>query len=170
MAGASMAIGVAQGAVGFFGQQKQYKQQLADREENRLNAGQALTGQWAATDLRINQEGAAAAQQGQQAAVEGARARATATTAAGEGGVSGLSVDYLLRDLYAQEGRFNEATATNLQMTRSYLTAEKSAQRAGAQNQINSIPIPEKPSIMGAMLNVFGSALGSYTSYKSANP
>ncbi|MFR0657054.1 hypothetical protein SB719_21145, partial [Pantoea sp. SIMBA_079] len=80
-------------------QQQQY-------ENNRIEANRAATDNYAATQLRMQQEQKAASQELQKSQTEAAQARATAETAAGEAGVSGLSVDSLIADYYNQEGQF----------------------------------------------------------------
>jgi hypothetical protein len=167
IAALSIAASVAQGAVGYMGQQQAYKAQVEGFNQNVRSARQATFNQWNSSQLRISQEGEAATQAKQEAAIQTAKSAATAATAAGEGGVSGLSVDYLVHDLYAQRGRHDAAVDSNLQMTRSYLSGEMEAQRAQGQNQINSMPVPEKPSILPTLVGVFGSAVGTYSDYKA---
>ena len=104
VAALSLVAGIAQGVVGYMGQMSQYEHQQAQFEANREASQRAAVNQYASQQLRIQQEGEAAAQTTQDVALEGQAARSTARTAAGEAGVSGLSVNALLQDLSAQEG------------------------------------------------------------------
>lgn len=158
----TIGLSIAQGAVGYAGQQAQYKQQMEVFRQNAINASTATENQYKNLNIRAMQEDAAANQQQQQTNIEVAQAAATTQVAASEGGVAGLSVSHVLRDLYSQQGRNDAALASNHQMSRAFLAGEKKAAEAGGQNQINSVPIPEKPSILPTVLNIFGSALGAY--------
>lgn len=77
-----------------------------------------------------------------------------------------MSVEHILRDVYAQQGRNDAALDVNARMNRDYLMGEKRAAEAGGQSQINSVPIPEKPSVVPYALNAFGTGLNSYSNFK----
>jgi hypothetical protein len=159
----STGLGIAQSVVQYNGAQDQYDAQMDVQRQNAINASKATENQYANINVRAQQEEMATAQQRQESKIEAAKAASTVEVAAAEGGVSGLSVDAVLRDIYAQHGR-NEATLdVNQRMSRDYLTGELKAAEAGGQNQINSVPIPEKPSAMPHFLNAFGSSLNAYT-------
>lgn len=157
LAAVSFGISAVQGVAGYFGKRAAYN-------ANAANAVAGTEAQWASQQLRIQQEGAAATQDKFETNIAVAKAAATATTAAGEGGVSGLSVDYLLKDLYAAKGRHNAAVSQNLQMTTAYLQSEKEVTRAQGIDRINSV---EKPNFGATLLGIFGSGINAYGSYKS---
>lgn len=163
---ASIGLGIAQSAVQYSAAQDQYEQQMEVQRQNAINASRAAENQYSNIAIRSQQEDKARNQQQMQTNIETARAASTVEVAAAEGGVSGLSVDAVLRDIYAQQGRNEVALDTNARMNRDYLTGEMKAAEAGGQNQINSVPIPEKPSAAPYLLNAFGSGLNAYSSYK----
>ncbi|WP_440982396.1 virion core protein, T7 gp14 family [Shinella sumterensis] len=156
-------LGIAQSAVQYSAAQDQYEAQMEVQRQNALNASKAAENQYANINVRAQQEEMAAAQQRQESKIEAAKAASTVEVAASEGGVSGLSVDAVLRDIYAQHGRNEASLDVNQRMSRDYLTGELKAAEAGGQNQINSVPIPEKPSMMPYVLNAFGSGLNAYS-------
>lgn len=108
------------------------------------------------------QEVAAATQKQNQNQIDAAKARATTRVAAGEGGVGGLSVDALLRDLYGQEATIRDSVNQNLENTTSQLGYERQGVYTSGVNAINSRPIVQRPSALGAAL---GGASGAYGAY-----
>lgn len=166
IAALTIATSIASTGIGYMGQQQQYAAQQQAYEQNVKNARTSTYDAYDATQLRIEQEGAAANQQKFEANLQTRQAVATARVAAGEGNVSGLSVDAVLGDFYAQGGRNNSAIDQNLDMTRGALMANMKEQQARGQNQINSMPKPIAPSILPSLISVFGQGIGSYTQYK----
>ncbi|MCJ8149096.1 virion core protein, T7 gp14 family [Shinella sedimenti] len=156
-------LGIAQNAVQYSAAQDQYEAQMEVQRQNAINASRAAENQYANINIRAQQEDMARNQQQLETNIETAKAASTVEVAAGQGGVSGLSVDAVLRDIYAQQGRNDAALDVNARMSRDYLTGEMKAAEAGGQNQINSVPIPEKPSMMPYVLNAFGSGLNAYS-------
>lgn len=96
------------------------------------------------------------------------KAQATARVSAGEAGVSGLSVDALLRDLSGQAG-YDNATATEnyLRQDRSINFRRENAQNA-AVSAVNSVRQPQiqSPDYLGAALRIGQSGLNVYADYK----
>lgn len=96
------------------------------------------------------------------------RAQATATVSAGESGISGLSVDALLRDLGGMAG-YDNATATTNYLRQD---ANINIRRENVQNQavstINSIRQPQiqAPDYLGAVLKIGQAGLGAYGQYQ----
>lgn len=152
--------------MGYSAAQQQYDAQMEMARQNAINASRATEHQYAALNVRAQQEDAAAAQQKTETNIEAAQARASVLTAAAAGNVSGMSVQHVLRDIYAQEGRHDAALDTNQRMNRAFIQGEKRAVESGGQNQINSVPLPEKPSFTPYLINAFSSGLGAYTNYK----
>lgn len=109
---------------------------------------------------RSVQEVEAASVQAQQNQIEAAKAKATALTAAGESGVSGLSVDALLRDLYGQEARFNSGVAVNLENTAESIETSAENVRREGKSQVNSLPAIDRPNYLGAGLRIAEAGLG----------
>lgn len=160
---ATVGLGIAQGVMGYQAADAQYEAQMKMQQQTAINASRAAENQYSNIGIRAQQESAAASQQQQQTNIEAAQAAASVEVAAGEGGVTGLSVDHVLRDLYAQQGRSDSAMDANQRMSRGYLEGEMKAAEAGGQSQINSVPIPEKPSFTPFLLNAFGSGLNAYS-------
>jgi hypothetical protein len=132
------------------------------------NAGKAASIRYDQINTKALQEGEGAADRKFEAAIDAKRAMSTVRTAAGEGGVSGLSVAALMSDVAARHGRFKVNTDKQLQINRAYLSGEKDAAQAQGQSQINSVPIPEKPNFASTLIGIFGSGLDAVTGYQQA--
>lgn len=163
---ASIGLGIAQSVAQFGAAQQQYEAQMEHQRQNAINASRAAENQYANINIRAQQEDTARNQQQLATNIEVAQAVSTVEVAAGVGGVSGLSVEHILRDIYAQQGRNEAALDVNARMSRDYLMGEKKAAEAGGQSQINSVPIPEKPSILPYALGAFSSGLNAYSNYQ----
>ena len=84
--------------------------------------------------------------------------------------MAGLSVEALLNDFTAQEGRYRYGVRRNNELVTDQLTAEMEGARAQAQGRINSIPSlnlepVSRPTYLGAALRIGGDALGAYAKY-----
>ena len=159
----STILGGIQSFAGLAAAQSSYNSQVDSYNQNAENATRTTTKNYSNLNIRLQQEQQAAAQEKQQGEIDRAKAVASTEVAAAAGGVSGLSVDAVLRDIYAQSGR-NEATAdANLRMTKGYLQGELDAAEISGQSQINSMPIPEKPSPVPYLMNAFSTGLSAYT-------
>lgn len=161
----SAVMGIAQAAIGYSAAQDNYATQQETFRQNAENAATSAANQYSNLNIRTQQEGKAAAQAAQASEIEKSKAIASAEVAAAAGGVSGLAVDGVLRDLYSQAGRNEVAADTNLRMSRDYLSGEMKATNASAQSQVNSMPIPEKPSALPFVLQGFSAGLNSYTGH-----
>jgi hypothetical protein len=164
---ASIGLGIAQAGMGYAASSAQYDQRMEEVRQNAINASKATENNYAGLNIRAQQEDAAMVQQKTETNIEAAQAAASVEAAAAEGNVGGLSVSAVLGDLYAQKGRSEAALDSNQQMRRDYLAGEKLAAEAGGQNQINSMPLPEKPSFAPYLLNAFSSGLSAYSNYKT---
>lgn len=165
LAAASFAVQGASAVSGYAGQQANYKQEKRLYEENVRNAQIATANQYSFDQLHMQQERNATLQQTTQGRIDALRAKSTATVAAGEAGVLGLSVDHLMRDYSAREGRYDASAAENLDMNRTFMIGEMEAHRATGQNQINSMKMPQKPSFLDAGLRIAGAAVDAGSSY-----
>lgn len=163
--GASLALSATQAVVGFAGARSSFGAQMDAYQQNAENAAAATANSYKNINIRTQQEGQAHAQAAQQSKVDVAQAAASAEVAAAEGGVGGLALEGILRDVYASAGR-NEATAdANLRMSRDYMAGELDSAEAQGQSQVNGMAIPEKPSATSFLINGFASGLNSYSSY-----
>jgi len=167
LAAASLAVGTASAAVGYMGQQQAFNAQTQSNKMAQQYAVDAANQTYAATQNRMAQEQAAASTEKMNANIASAEARATAMTAAGEGGVQGNSVSQLLASYYSKQGRYNEALDTNLQMSRQALADSMDQTRNGTISTINSLPTPQRPSFLDAAIRVAGSGLSAAGDYYS---
>lgn len=165
MLGMSLAMSAGQAVLGFQAANSQYKSQMDAYRQNAENSALAAADNYSALNIRAQQEGQAHSQAALQSEIEKSQAVASAEVAAAAGGVSGLSVDAVVRDIYAQAGRNETAADTNLRMSRDYLGAELKSTQRNAQNQINSMTLPEKPSAFPFLLQGFASGLNAYSGY-----
>jgi len=163
---ASMGLGIASSMMEYQGAKSQYAAQQEFAKRNAINAANQAATQYSNLNIRAQEEDLARHQQKFQTGIEAAQAASTMEVAASQGGVAGLSVDQMLRDLYAQEGRNSAALDANHQISRRYLEGEKKAAQLSSQSQINSIPIPEKPSFAPYLIKAFGSGLDSLAGYQ----
>lgn len=162
----TVGLGIAQGVAGYAASNAQYKEQSRVAQENAINASNATQNTYKNLNIRAMQEDMAANQQRQQTDIQASQTSASVVTAAAEAGASGLSVSHVLQDVWAQKGRSDAALDTNIQMNKDFLAGEKKAAEAAGQNQINSVPLPEKPSFLPFALDAFSTGLGAYSDYK----
>lgn len=147
-------------------QSQQQKAQDAFNQRQYENDMTAYRGNLANIEVQRNQAREDAVAQKQQNDMAGRRATATATTAAGEAGVSGTSVDALLRDLAGQ------AAYDNTNVDENYLRQDRAlnAQRENAFNstasQINQLRPSMSPDYLGAGLRIGQAAAGAYSQYQ----
>jgi hypothetical protein len=158
-------------------QQNKYQQRLAENRDKQIEDNYELSvasanQQYRQLQNRQQQESEAASQKEIQASREGAQARSTARLAAGEAGVSGLSVNALLQDFMGQEARYRDAVKTNAGYANDQLREEMKGVEAQASGRIASItpyikqPV-DRPNYIGGALRVGGAALDAYTRYSS---
>lgn len=163
----SVASSLGQAMAGYSAANAQYKQGMAMHEQNAINASRAAADQYSSLNIRAQQEGMAAHQQKEETGIQTAQATSAAEIAAGDANVGGLAVGHILRDLYSQKGRSDATADTNLRMSRDYLFGEMKATQSGAQSNINSVPLPQKPSALPFAMQAFGSSLDTYSQYKA---
>lgn len=143
--------------------QNAYNRQL---EQNALTARNANL---ANLEVERNTTLADTREQINQNAIAARRAEATARVSAGESGISGLSVDALLRDLSGQMG-YDNATATE-----NYLRQDRNIniRRENVQNQyvstLNGVkqPVIQSPNYLGAALSIGQAGVNAYGQYQA---
>lgn len=165
---ASFGIGAAQTVAGYMGEKQAAEQQNAMVRQNQIAANQNAVREYADIQTRQIQEEDAAAVQKQDVAREARAARASTMAAAGEAGVSGLSVDALLADVYGKEATAKDRISQNTGFTTQNLTRELDGVKAKAQDRINSMPWARGPSPFAAALKIGGLGLNSYSSYQAS--
>lgn len=164
----SFAVSAASSVVGYMGQMAQYKQQEALYEQNRKNAIAAFEDTQRATTLRQIQEQEAAAATRFDNNIEANAAKATARTAAGESGVSGLSIEGLLAEFSGRSARANDRADQQMDWTMNQLQAEKKSQGYTAVDRINSVPRGQKPFFGDALLRIAGAGVDAYAGYRQS--
>lgn len=169
MAIAQFAISAGTAVMGYQAEQAAYEQQQQQYENNRIEANKAAADNFAATQLRMQQEQKAASQELQKTQTEATQARSTAQVAAGEAGVSGLSVDSLIADYYNQQGQYERTLDNNLQMQSDALRADMDGTSHQTASRINSVSQGQKPSFAGAAVRILGAGVNSYGSYLDYN-
>jgi len=123
---------------------------------------------------RQAEEAAAAAAREHGVGIEAEKTKSTAITAAGEAGVSGLSVNALLTDYTRQEVDYRFQSQTQLENQRKQTEAELTGEQYVAQGRVDSVkpymaqPVAY-PSLLGAALRVGADSASIYSaSQKSA--
>ena len=159
--GAALSIG--QAAAGYGAAKQQANAQNAYFEQNRLNAVQAANDRYASINANTISERHSTAQEMMKKRIEAIKARAKVATASGEGGVTGLSVDALLGDYWAQEGRQIEALDTNYENKKQRNADEATATYHQTVGRINSVRQAAKPSALPFILQGLGGAVGSFS-------
>jgi hypothetical protein len=102
-----------------------------------------------------------------KAGIAGQQARATATAAAAEGGVSGNSVDALLSDFRLQESTYTESLTRQQQFNNAGTDSNIASVLSGnaAQNTAMNQAVAQ-PDYLGAALRVGAGSLGYIRDYK----
>jgi hypothetical protein len=155
------ALAIASAGAGLY-QQDQMAKATADSNQRQYdNTMTAYRMNLANSELTKSQEASATADKIIATNAQVRRDQAKATVAAGEAGVSGLSVDALLADLGGAGGRSNVNTMTNYENRSAALTADAYNVWSGAASQINSLKTPQGPDWLGAGLKI-GTAIYDY--------
>lgn len=165
-----LAISAGQTMLGYMGEQEQYQRAEAHRQQNIKNANAAALDQYNQTLTRIAQEGDATGLQKSEAVSDARAARATATVAAGESGVSGLSVDSLIADYHGREGTYIDQLTEQNEWTTTQLHHDMRGIRAAAIDRGSSIPVPVKPGFASAAFRIGGAGVSAYGDYLNRQP
>jgi len=140
------ALAIAQAGVSYLGARGEASATNAYYNQNRVAAVAAANDRYAALGNNTLQEREAASQELFEKQIEAMKARATATASAGESGVTGLSVDALMGDLLAQQGRQTQAIETNFANKRQRNYEEGIATHHNTISRINSVRRAARPS------------------------
>ena len=159
---AAVAIGAAQTASSIIGQRQQAQMQEQAQATASSQERQRYLAEVSAMRTQQQQEMVARAQRIQEASKRGMEARARARVAAGESGVSGLSVDALLGDLSRQEAQYTFSEQQQAEMT----DVNRQIQLKEAGIGFNR-PI-EQPDYLGSALGGIQTGLSNYSVMKNA--
>lgn len=134
--------------------------------KNRDNAEYSATVEHQQLALRKVQEQDAAGEKQFDNMVDTRARMARAETAANEAGVTGLSVDSLIRDVMGSGGRTSDRLAHNSEMTLQQLNMEDRGVDARKDARINSVRKGVAPSGLALGLNIASAGLNAGTDYR----
>jgi hypothetical protein len=168
----SLAVSAASAVAGVVGQQQsasaQAKADAINRENAETEADNAFNLSTTQENVRLLQEGEEKSQAQFHNALDAKKARSTAIVAAGEAGVSGVSVDALLADFSASEGRYSDALQHRFEneTVQSHFNMKGyDASRTSRINAASTAKAYRQPDYFGAALRIGGAALDSYGSF-----
>jgi hypothetical protein len=138
------------------------KAQTRMYEANNANANKAVVDAYQQNQTRAFQEKAAASDAIQQRRLEETKQLSTGRVAAGEAGITGLSVDALLAEISGNAGRDVSTVDQNLDWTLDQLSNQQKGAQSQAQSQINSMAPGSKPSGWSAALQIGQGAVAGY--------
>ena len=122
-----MAAGLMQAITGYSAAKAEYKAQKQSYKANLENAKTATFDRFTSINNRVMQESASASQDLQETQIDRLKATSAMKVAAAEGGISGVSVDAIVQDTLAKEGRYIANTQQNFDYQRNYWIGEGAA-------------------------------------------
>lgn len=155
-------LAIASAAAGVMADKSASNAQKASNRAQYNNAVIARNENIAQTNLQASQETEAAGQKIAENNREARKALSTMTVSAGESGIAGLSVDSLLADIGASQGRYNMGVQTNLDNAISAINSERTNANISANNVIASLTPPKQPNYLGAALQIGSAGAGWY--------
>mgnify|MGYP001770658004 CR=1 FL=1 len=168
IAAVTMAVASAGSAVaGYQGAKAQAEMQNKMFEQNKLNSYEAMRQGYLTYQQRQQQESAAAAQDIQARRLEAVQQTATSNVAAGEAGVSGFSVERVLRDIGATASRDISTIEQNRDWNFSQINNEMLGLKTQTKSRILSVPKGMKPNVLPYILQGAGGAAQAYGTYKT---
>ena len=164
----SAGLGAGSAILGYAGQRQQAKAQAAYQAQSIAAAQRKAGFQRTSEILEAQQKRLALAQETGKVTKASKEKLASATVAAGEAGVSGLSVQALMDDYVRQQaGQVAALTSQDkLYALRHGLNLQQLAMASEQEIQGLSRPI-EKPSALRAGLSILQSGVGAYGTYKT---
>jgi len=164
----SAAVGVAQTVSSIQGQRQQAEMQEQAQANASVQERQRYLAEVSAMRTQQQQEMIARAQRIQEASKRGMEAKSRARVAAGESGVSGLSVDALMGDLTRQEAQYAFSEQQQAEMTDVNRQIQLQESGIGFNRNMLRINKPiEQPDYLGSALGGIQSGLSTYSSLKS---
>jgi len=162
---AMLVITAATSAISIDAQQQQVKYTNAQNEQQYKNAIAARDANINQTNLEMVQEREGTMQKLEQNNLKADAAKSTAFTAAGESGISGLSVGSLLDSISMDQSRYNTAVATNYDRSMGAIETQRQNANTSAANVIAGIRTPNMPDYATAGLRIGD----SYLKYSEAH-
>jgi len=142
------------------------KAQQAQFNQNKLLAQRSMLEQARQLSVRDEQERAAASDKIMTSNIEAAKAKGRMVASAGEAGVAGGSIAQMLNDV--ERSRLNnEGTINrNLEAVSQQSKVEREGLLSQAEGRINSVSQGQKPSLLATGLQIGGTVLENYGSYR----
>ena len=167
LAAVSALVGGAQTISSVVGQRQQAEMQQQAQANASVQERQRYLAEVSAMRTQQQQEMIARAQRIQEASKRGMEARSRARVAAGESGVSGLSVDALMGDLTRQEAQYAFSEQQQAEMTDVNRQIQLQESGIGFNRNMLRINKPiEQPDYLGSALGGIQSGLSTYSSLK----
>lgn len=166
IAWASFALTAASTGAGLYAQSQQAQAQSKAQWQQYENDMTAYRANLANVEVTRNQMAADATQKVNENNAASRAAQATARVSAGESGVSGLSVDALLRDLAGEAGYDNTNVEANYLRQNTALNAKRENIYNSTVSDINTMQTPQGPDYFGAGLRLANAGLDSYKYYR----
>lgn len=158
---AMAALSIASTAAGLYGQMQQANAMEDYNKDMARNATIANNQRNAQINQRQIQERDSAQGRIMQNNLEATRAKAAAKVSASSAGVSGLSVDALINDMGASQGRYNASVGENLRASTAAADWDRVASYNNMASTINGLRAPTMPNYFGAALQI-GTAVDDY--------
>ena len=136
-------------------------------KQNKENAYAAMRDELLGIQNRQSQETEAASQAIQKRRRQEMEDMSSATVAAGEAGVTGLSVERVLRDIGAVASRDVSTVEQNRDWTLDQLTEESRGIATKTESRIYGVARGIKPSAWATGFKIAGSAANAYSAYSS---
>lgn len=155
-------LSIAQGAAGYAAASQQAKEQNEYYERNRQASLAAMRDRYASIGNNTLQERESAAQELLTKRIEAVQRRATAMATAGDKGTTGLSVDAVASDLFAQQARQANALLTNYQNKKERNMDEGVATLHNTISRINSVRQAAKPSPLPFIIGGLSGAMNAF--------
>lgn len=146
---------------GFAAAQQQADAQNQYYYENAMAAQSATRNSYVNLNIRSDQTRASAVGQATEDAIDAMQKRGTAQVSASEAGVSGLSVDALINDIYAQEGRRLGGLQQQHHADQMAVRSQFDDVWAQGQRQINSVQRATPPSPASFIIQGISGAIGA---------
>lgn len=144
------------------GQRKAGKAE-ARYQKDTINSNKVVAAQQM-SDIRQReaQEAESLSRQQFEASIEGRQARSTAAVAAGDSGAAGQSVDALLSDMAAKEGRYREAIGRQKDFNSAGAYLQVSSIKTGVMNDNVRTARPiAQPNYLGGLLKIGAATIGA---------
>ena len=168
---ASAALQTGQIGLNYLAGSAEAKAQDARFEANAANVRKSVGLQYEASQLEQLQSNEAASRDKVENSKQALKARAAVQTNAGESGVTGLSVDALVKDVYSQEAVNADGVDQQNEFRGQQAAIDRQNIEITGRSQINSVKRGQKPSAAAALFQLGGVGLAAYSEFtKKSKP